>query len=394
MPDPRSLVLIPVYNHGGTLADVARRALDQGLPVLVVDDGSDAPVAPALADLPLEVLRLPENRGKGAALLAGAAWARERGHDLIITLDADGQHHPEDLPVLLAEARQHWPCVVVGCRDLGGPHVPASSRFGRAFSNFWVRLECGQTLTDTQSGFRIYPTELLEASRFVTRRYTFEVEVLVRAVWAGLAVRECPIGVTYQPGAARISHFHAFRDNLRLSLLHTWLVTRTLLPWPRGPIDAPGQAREVLGEAREALFHPLRFLSRLVREHGSPLELGAAVWLGVFLGCLPIIPFGLAVILYVAHRLNLNKLAAAGASNVCVAPFVPFLCIQVGHLLRHGAWWTDYSRQTLVSEIHLRLLEWLLGALVAGPILGLLVALPVGWALARRRALRRAIRRA
>jgi len=162
-------------------------------------------------------------------------------------------------------------------------------------------------------------------------------------------------------------------------------VTRTLLPWPRGPIDAATDAKALLAEAGSALFHPIRFLGRLAREHGAPWELAAAVWLGVFLGSLPIIPFGLAVILWAAHRLHLNKLAAAGASNACVAPFVPFLCIQVGHLLRHGAWWTTFNRHTLVSEIHLRLLEWLLGALVAGPVLGLLVALPVGWALGRRR---------
>ncbi|MBP1627410.1 MAG: glycosyl transferase family 2 [Holophagaceae bacterium] len=106
------------------------------------------------------------------------------------------------------------------------------------------------------------------------------------------------------------------------------------------------------------------------------MELATAIGLGVFLGALPIIPFGIALILYVHHRLHLNKLAGVAASNVCVAPFVPFLCIQVGYFMRQGRWWTDYSRHSLLNEIPLRLLEWALGSLVVGPLLGLALAVP------------------
>jgi uncharacterized protein (DUF2062 family) len=94
-------------------------------------------------------------------------------------------------------------------------------------------------------------------------------------------------------------------------------------------------------------------------------------------GSLPIVPFGLVTILYVCHRLRLNKLAGTGASNICVFPFVPLLCIEVGHFLLHGNWWTDFTRQGLMSEIHHRLLEWLLGSLVLGPLLGGIFALLV-----------------
>ena len=118
------------------------------------------------------------------------------------------------------------------------------------------------------------------------------------------------------------------------------------------------------------LFHPIRFFRRLSREHTSAAELGMAVWVGIFIGALPIIPFGIASIIYVTHRLHLNKLAAVGASNVCCAPFVPFVCIEVGYLFRFGRFWTDFNRQTLFHEVHYRLWEWLLGALVVGPLLG------------------------
>jgi uncharacterized protein (DUF2062 family) len=113
----------------------------------------------------------------------------------------------------------------------------------------------------------------------------------------------------------------------------------------------------------------------LSREHSGAGELAAAVWVGIFLGALPIIPFGIATIVYVSHRLHLNKLAGVAASNVCCAPFVPLACIEAGHFLRHGNFLFAFDRHVLLDEIHLRLWEWLLGALLIGPILGFAGAL-------------------
>ena len=366
---PNTLLVIPVYNHCDTLRAVAESALTAGFPVLVVDDGSTDRGLAVLGGLPVERLRLEPNQGKGAAILAGAEHARKAGFEAILTVDADGQHDPAEACALLEAVQGTWPAVVVGTRRMDDdPDVPRSSLFGRSFSNFWVRLECGRSLPDTQSGFRLYPVDLLTPGRFLTRRYTFEVEVLVRAAWAGLPILAVPISVFYAPGTQRVTHFRAFRDNLRLTCLHTWLVTRALLPWPRNGTSPWREGwRAILG----ALRSPFAFLGHLSREHASPQELGAAVWLGIFVGSLPIIPFGLAAIVYLAHRFHLNKLAAAGASNICVAPFVPLLCIQAGHFMRYGRFWTELNRQTLVGELGLRLWEWLLGAMVVGPVLGL-----------------------
>ncbi len=367
----KPLLVIPVYNHARTLRGVAEQALAAGFPVLVVDDGStDEPLA-TLANLALDSLCLTPNRGKGSALLAAAAWAEAHGYDALLTLDADGQHDPAEAHRLVDIAASHWPCLVLGVRSMEGADVPASSRFGRSFSNFWVRLETGQHLSDTQSGFRLYPVAALRGVRFLTRRYTFEIEALVRAAWAGYPVREAPVSVDYAPAGGRVTHFRKFRDNARLTALHTFLVTRSLLPKRRriGTVEPSVSLKEVF-------LHPTSLLRRIATEHASPLELATAVGSGVFLGALPIIPFGLVTILYIHHRLHLNRLAGMAASNLCVAPFVPWVCIQVGHLLRHGTWWADYTRQGLLFEIHLRLWEWLLGALVVGPLLGLLAALP------------------
>jgi len=372
-PEPRAILLIPVYNHGLTLRAVVEGCLREGHEVVVVDDGSTDGSLETVADLPITRHLLPVNRGKGAAIQAGAAIAAKLGFDAIITLDADGQHDPADARRLLEAALPAWPAIVLGARRMDALNVPSSSRFGMAFSNFWVRLECGKTLPDTQSGYRLYPTSLLTSGGFLSRRYTFEIEALVRGSWAGLPILSTPVSVYYAPGNERISHFRKFRDNLRLSVLHTWLVTRSLIPWPHRRITPPPPKEK----GASILAHPIHFLRRLSQEHTDPGELATAVWVGVFVGSLPIVPFGLLAIIYICHRLRLNKLAGTGASNICVFPFVPLLCIEVGHFLLHGRLWTNFTRQGLVSEIHHRLWEWLLGSLVLGPALGGAVALLV-----------------
>jgi uncharacterized protein (DUF2062 family) len=296
--------------------------------------------------------------------------ARDLGYEALLTIDADGQHDPADARQLLEAATLRWPAVVIGARRMEEAAAPRASVFGRDFSNFWVRLECGETVPDTQSGYRLYPVDFLISEDFLSRRYTFEVEVLVRAVWAGLPIISVPISVLYPAGKERVSHFCRLRDNLRLSCLHTWLVLRSLLPWPHRRLCAVTPAASAApGQSR-----PWSFLHDLCREHATAGELAAAVWVGIFIGALPIIPFGIAAIIYVNQRLHLNKLAGVGASNVCCAPFVPLLCAEVGHFMLHGRFWTDFNRQTLVAELPQRLWEWLLGSMVVGPLLGCLGA--------------------
>jgi glycosyltransferase involved in cell wall biosynthesis len=221
----RFAVLIPVYNHAAGVVSVIERALALNLPVWVVDDGSTDGTAAGLARFNgITVLRHEENRGKGEAILTGFS-AMAGKVDWAITLDADGQHDPADVPGLIRAIPAGKRPIVIGRREgMAGDDVPWTSRFGRKFSNFWVRAADGPVLSDTQSGLRIYP--LPEALRLGVRarRFQFEVEILVRARWAGIPVVEVPVGVSYTPGMKRISHFRPFVDFCRNSAMFTRLI--------------------------------------------------------------------------------------------------------------------------------------------------------------------------
>ncbi len=161
------------------------------------------------------MLRHEKNLGKGAAILTGFSALRETA-DWAITIDADGQHDPQDIPAMIRAIPQGLRPIVVGRRKgMSGTDVPWTSRFGRKFSNFWVRAAGGPVLSDTQSGMRVYP--LPEAIRLdvTARRFQFEVEILVRARWQGIPIHEAPVGVSYTPGGRRISHFRPFVDFCR-----------------------------------------------------------------------------------------------------------------------------------------------------------------------------------
>ncbi len=224
----RFAVVIPVYNHAATVAQVAMQAAELGHPVFVVDDGSTDDTPRRLKEVQgITVLRHDKNKGKGAAIMTGF-MAASNVADYAVTLDADGQHYPEDARRLIEAIPYGKRPIVIGAREgmdeQNGKHIPWTSRFGRKFSNFWVRLSGGPKISDSQSGFRLYP--LPEALSLPTRarRFQFEVEILVKAKRKGMAVIETPVQVLYPPGEARISHFRPFVDFMRNSKTFTRLI--------------------------------------------------------------------------------------------------------------------------------------------------------------------------
>ena len=360
------IMVVPLYNHADTIASVVEKGLAAGWEVLVVDDGSSDGGLEQVKNIKCHGLQLSENRGKGAALMAAALRAQELGFRGMLAVDADGQHDPADAINLANIASQQWPVLVIGDRIMDKDSAPAVSLFGRSFSNFWVRLETGLVLPDTQSGMRLYPVAELLEMHLVKLRYDFEIEVLVKMAWAKIPVKSVPISVHYPPNDERISHFHKFTDNVRLSLLHTMLVLRQLLPWPH----ANETWLSILKPDKVSIKHPIRTLKKLLREYSSPGWLASAVWMGIFLGALPLLAIHTMVIILVCHRLHLNKMAAVAASQFCAPPVMPMLCIQVGYFFQHGSWLTNFTSKTWFNEAHVRILDWFLGSLVVGPFFG------------------------
>jgi predicted LPLAT superfamily acyltransferase len=247
---------IPVYNNAATAAAVARacrRVLDR---VVVVDDGStDGDLRAALADTDVVVLRHPQRRGKGAALRTALAHVADQGARWLITLDGDGQHLPADIPRFFPRMAAEPDALLVGRRDMSGADVPGSSRFGRVFSNLWVFAETGRYLPDTQSGFRAYPVPRIAELPLASEHFDFEIEVLVRHAWAGGATGSVPVNAYYPPAGERVSHFDKWRDNARLSLLHTRLVGSRIGALVRAPWRAAMRSLRGGGPRAAAAAH-------------------------------------------------------------------------------------------------------------------------------------------
>ncbi|MBR1510959.1 MAG: glycosyltransferase family 2 protein [Bacteroidales bacterium] len=224
-----TLVLIPTYNNAATLADVVSRSLSQGLPVMVVDDGSTDSTPDILKTLEssnsqtLTCIRHPRNMGKGTALKTGFKEAKRLGYSYVITLDSDGQHFPEDIPVLLKEKGER--SLVVGSRSIRGKD--GSSSFANNFSNFWFRLYTWVDLPDTQTGYRMYSLNDLPGLWLLSSRYEAELTLLVFSAWKGLHLKPVPVKVAYPED--RVSHFHPVKDFARITLLNTILLIVALL---------------------------------------------------------------------------------------------------------------------------------------------------------------------
>lgn len=234
LKDLKCCVLIPTYNNAQKLEQVIIDSLEyttihlakgHGIyHLLVVNDGSSDATQQILEKYPFIMqLSYTPNEGKGIAMRRGFEYAIERGYDYAITLDSDGQHYPKDIPTFVDALQENRNAIVIGSRNMGQENVPTKSSFGNKFSSFWLWVETGIRLADTQSGYRLYPIRAIKDFSFVTGRYEFEVEVLVRAAWSGIDLSCVPIDVYYPPAAERITHFRPFKDFFRISVLNTFL---------------------------------------------------------------------------------------------------------------------------------------------------------------------------
>ena len=167
-------------------------------------------------------------------MLSGFKCAILKGYEYAITIDADGQHFPEDIPVFLRAMKEHPEAFIIGSRNLKQENMSGGSSFANHFSNFWFAVQTGIRLPDTQTGYRLYPLRNLSGVHLITSRYEAELELLVFAAWAGATLIPVPVRVYYPPKNKRVSHFRPVTDFLRITVLNTaFCLVAIFYGWPR-----------------------------------------------------------------------------------------------------------------------------------------------------------------
>ncbi len=215
--DVRWCVLIPCLNEEAAIGNIIQSVLALGVPVMVVDDGSDDRTPEIVGTLPVTLLRHPQRRGKGEALRTGFREALRQGFDAVLTMDGDGQHLASDIPRIVAAAQSYPGHIVIGARLLDREQQPKNRRRANNVADWGISWACAQPVVDTQSGQRWYPRAALDLVDLPAENFVFEAAILIAASREkGLGVASVPIASRYH-GEFRISHFSPVRDVSRIT---------------------------------------------------------------------------------------------------------------------------------------------------------------------------------
>ncbi len=336
-------VIIPTFNNQNTLKRVIEGVLYYTNDIIIVNDGCTDDTSKILEDYKdLTQIHFTKNKGKGAALREGFKIAYQNNYNYAITIDSDGQHYPNDIPVFLNELEKDDRYLLIGSRNMTHDSVPKGSSFGNKFSNFWYWAETGNRLSDTQSGYRLYPLNPLHRIKFYTNKFEFEIEVIVKAAWNGVPVKNVPIKVLYDKNE-RVSHFRPYKDFARISVLNTWLVLVALLYI---------KPRDLLIKLKNKGIKRF-FVENILQNSDSPIKKSLSIALGIFIGIAPFWGFQTILALGVSAALKLNKFIAFAFSNISIPPMIPLI---IWASLKMGIWIlnsdTDISYEGLTNNFN------------------------------------------
>lgn len=310
------VVIIPTYNNAGTVCSVISDVKEYSDHIIVVNDGSTDDTRTLINNIPgITVIDYAKNMGKGHALAKGIRKAIELGYRYAITIDSDGQHFADDIPVFIKRISEVPDSLLIGARNLKADNMPSKNTFANRFSNFWYKVETGMTLSDTQSGYRLYPLDRIKKIHTITSGYEFEVEIIVRSAWCGINVENVPVKVYYAPKGERVSHFKPFKDFTRISILNTVLVLIAFLvyyPWRFLKALTFSNIRKFIDE-------------NVIHSEESNLKMSLAMGWGIFCGIIPIWGYQMIFAGLTAHLMKLNKLIAVVFSNISIPPMIPFI---------------------------------------------------------------------
>ncbi|UJH91638.1 DUF2062 domain-containing protein [Antarcticibacterium sp. 1MA-6-2] len=363
-------ILVPTYNNEKSLASVLRDLMLYTSNIIVVNDGSTDSTHNILKNFSdLNIYEYDQNRGKGAALNYGFKKAEDLGYAYAITIDSDGQHYPDDLDIFLSELESKEgdkEILLVGDRNMGRDGIPGKSTTGNKFSNFWYLVVTGINLRDTQSGYRLYPLKIVNPIKLYTNKFEYEIEIIVKAAWRGVDVKNVPIKVFYEDN--RVTHFRPFWDVTRIVLLYMWFVLVSFFYI---------HPRNKYREFREKGFK--RFWREdIIKSQELAHKKAAAVALGVFVGMSPFWGLHTLLVFLLAAAFKLNKVTAFLFSNISIPPLIPIIVYagyQLGSLIKGKgfAWELRLSDFDSSAEVFSGLGQYLLGSFVLAGIVAFLL---------------------
>ena len=376
--DANICIIIPTYNNATTIEQVVVDIVKYTDNVIVVNDGSTDNTKSILAKFDnIDIVDYTDNVGKGWAIRKGFEKALALGFDYAITIDSDGQHYADDIPVFIEKLKQNPDSLIIGSRNISADGMPSKNTFANKFSNFWYWAETNNKLPDTQSGFRLYPIKLYKNTKFYTKKYEFEIEVLVRSSWSGINVIPVPIKVYYPPDNIRVTHFRPLPDFTRISILNTVLVFITFL------YIYPLRALKYLTNNKFTKV----VKEQLLLHNENPAKISVAMGFGVFMGIFPIWGFQMIVAALLAHLFKLNKIIVLAFSNISLPPFIPFIIYfsyAVGGLVMNNP--QEFTHETIyylkgqimdgnfygtLNEFGYSILQYIIGSILLGLLMGL-----------------------
>jgi len=352
-------VLIPTYNNHKTLKRVIDGVLKYTNHIIIVNDGSTDTTKAILSNYPdLEQIHLEQNKGKGNALQLGLKKAEDLGFEYALSIDSDGQHYPDDIPLFIEELKNssNKNIVLIGARNLNAEGMPRKNSFANKFSNFWYWAETGHELQDTQSGFRLYPVKEVNKIKFLSTKFEFEVEVMVKASWRGILVKNIPIRVLYDP-LERVSHYRPFKDFVRISAINTWLLIIAIVYI---------KPRDLYREFKQKGFKRF-FKEDLIGSNDSTLKKSLSIALGTFIGISPFWGFHSILSVVVAAFLKLNKTISFAFSNVSFPIFIPFIIygsLKMGGLVLASKKTFEFDQIDSNFDVKAHLIQYVVGSFV------------------------------
>ena len=352
-------VIIPSYNNATKIEAVINDVLLQTNNVIVINDGATDNTAQLLAHYKnIKVISYPQNKGKGYAVKKGFKKAIELGYEYAITIDSDGQHCAEDISKFINACFTNQNAIIIGNRSIIKGKISRKSSFANNLSNFWFLVITGIKLDDTQSGFRLYPIKKMQHILTLTRRYEFEIEIMVKASWQNIPIESIPISVIYPPENERISHFRPVVDFIRIGLLNSWLVFLSLT------FFRPFAFIKKLNKKYIVDF----FNQNLVKTKDNNFKIVGSIMFGVFMGIIPLWGYQLITAIALAYVFRLNKLIVGVAANISITPMIPVI-IYLSYLTGGIVLGTDISKLPFNAGLSVELFttnikQYLIGSFV------------------------------